>query len=614
LEVRVIDRKTTALEDKWERNRLNGYENRNGIRASDDIFNHSEQRSDQRRVRIYVPAEYSGTKKAITRTDWSQSLSLSRQLYARIGELSGAIRQKATYVVGDSWRPHFAGVDSAWGEAAEQYLEYWFDCAIARGGSFDFVTALWVDCISIDRDGDAAMLTVMEGDQPRVQFIPAHQIGFRNNVGQDIVGYGKVPEGIKGGDPYVGLRCYNGVIFANSGREIAYGIIGETAAEDRIVGIDACQLLYEPDWQDQGRGITATGYSILHWMDHEDIAHYLKRQVKQDSMQGIMHYNDSGTAEDSETWITKRTDGSANTDVKVETLEGNEFIYMKAEGGGKLAPYTSNRPDPNIQEHNKGLLRAAFQAIQWPYELYDPKEVGGASTRLIQDAARAVVNRRQRCTYKRWFRAITHALAVAMENGDLPRNEKQIGPIADWMKWQPTLPAKVTVDARYDDKTKMEKLRMCAGTYAEIYGDDAKDWKAFIRQRFVEQKYINELGVEFGVDPKEIQLLTPNGNPQPADSEGDGEGQDMLDTENLKAQFDAFGVGVRSGAITPTPQDEDYFRGLAGLPPTSPEALADWEKTKKVRKPITLAGPEGARLPGGQFSDSEKDPSENNTK
>lgn len=512
----MSDRNTTALEDKWERNRLNGYEqNRNGIRASDDIFNHSEQRSDQRRVRIFVPAEYAGTKKAITRTDWYQSLSLSRQLYARIGELSGAIRQKATYVVGDSWRPHYAGEDDKWGHIAEQWLEYWFDCAIARGGSFDFVTALWVDCVSIDRDGDSAMLSVTENGQPRVQFIPAHQIGFRNNVGQDIVGYGKVPGGIRGGEAYVGMRCYNGVIFNNSGMEVAYGILGETAPEDRIAGIEACQLLYEPDWQDQGRGITATGYSMLHWMDHEDIAHYLKRQVKQDSMQGIMHYNEAGEAPTSETFINGRTDGSANTDVKIETIEGNEFIYMKADGGGKLVPYSASRPDPNIQEHNKGLLRAAFQAIQWPYELYDPKEVGGASTRLIQDAARAVVNRRQRCTYKRWFRAITHALSAAMDNGDLPRNEKQSGPIADWMKWQPTLPSKVTVDARYDDKTKMEKIRMGAGTYAELYGDDGKGWKEFIRQRVTEQKFFEDECEAQGVEIDKCQILTPNGNPPP---------------------------------------------------------------------------------------------------
>lgn len=77
--------------------------------------------------------------------------------------------------------------------------------------------------------------------------------------------------------------------------------------------------------------------------------------------------------------------------------------------------------------------------------------------------------------------------------------------------------------------------------------------------------------------------------------------------EDLKAQFDAYGVGVRAGAITPTPADEDHFRAVAGLPPTSAEALDDWNKTKKVRKPITLAPPEGSAKPtfGGQQSQPE---------
>lgn len=72
--------------------------------------------------------------------------------------------------------------------------------------------------------------------------------------------------------------------------------------------------------------------------------------------------------------------------------------------------------------------------------------------------------------------------------------------------------------------------------------------------------------------------------------------------EALKQEMDSYGVGVRAGAITPTPADEDYFRSKAGLPPTSDEAMEAWAKENNVRRPITLANSEGTRQPVSSFA------------
>jgi lambda family phage portal protein len=58
--------------------------------------------------------------------------------------------------------------------------------------------------------------------------------------------------------------------------------------------------------------------------------------------------------------------------------------------------------------------------------------------------------------------------------------------------------------------------------------------------------------------------------------------------ETLKAKFDAYGVGVRAGSITPQKADEDAFRLESGLPEMGPEAEGAWVEDKGVRRPITL--------------------------
>jgi hypothetical protein len=504
----------------------NAENHRNGVRAADDIWNHSGQRSDGMRLRITVPPEYAGTKRAITRTDWASSLSISRQLFGRVGEIAGAFRQKATYVIGDSWSPQFQGKNQKWGRIAEQWLENWFCVANLRGEPFDFITSLFVDCIHIDRDGDHAMLCVMDGGQPRIKFIPAHQIAFRNSVVQDINGVGTVPDG-----RFKGYKTYNGVIFHPLGPVVGYSVLGPTAKEDTQYGVDECQLLYDPDWSDQGRGIPSVARaSILTTMNYEDILYFIQRQVKQDSAQGLLHYNEEGAAEDSEDFITGKDSGSPNEDVKIELKEGNEVLYFKAMGGGKLEPFRSDRPHPNTDAHNMRLLRGIFLASGWFYELYDPTQIGGAPTRLIQDQARNSVNHRQRLSFKRWIRAIAHGLSWAMQTGELPRNEDN-----DWLDFFPTLPSKITVDARYDDKTKLERIRFGGGTYSALFGDEGKNWQKEIRQRITEQKFLQDECEAQDVELDKVQLLTPNGNPSiGGDSEKDN--LDANDTPEEKAQ------------------------------------------------------------------------------
>lgn len=391
---------------------------------------------------------------------WREMLGYSRQLFAQLGNLGGAIVQKAIYSVGEAWKPQFYGADTAWGEKAEEWLaERFYPVADVRGNGFDFATNLFLDSIALDVDGDAAMiLTASETGFPQVQFVPADRI--TGNA-----------EKIATGD-FKGSKLVNGCILSPGGRVIGYRIqTGERQEDFTDLSTYNCQLLFEPEWQSQQRGIPRVGRVILDWFDVQDIDGFLKRGVKLDASQGILHFTESGTADTAETAISDSDAGATDTDLRIETLEGGEIRYFKANTGEKIESFSSDRPHPNTEAFIARIERRGLLAVGWFYELLDPSKIGGASVRLIQDQARASVRNRQKTIRKRAKRAVTYAIALAMKNKLIPRND------GDWWKWDFELPAQITVDAGYDRQADVEDLKLGITTRAEISAKKGKWWE-----------------------------------------------------------------------------------------------------------------------------------------
>ena len=57
----------------------------------------------------------------------------------------------------------------------------------------------------------------------------------------------------------------------------------------------------------------------------------------------------------------------------------------------------------------------------------------------------------------------------------------------------------------------------------------------------------------------------------------------------MQKEFNSYGIAVRAGAITPTPEDEVYFRAKAGLPAMTSAARKSWAEENNTRRPITLS-------------------------
>ena len=57
---------------------------------------------------------------------------------------------------------------------------------------------------------------------------------------------------------------------------------------------------------------------------------------------------------------------------------------------------------------------------------------------------------------------------------------------------------------------------------------------------------------------------------------------------NLESTMTLYGIGVRSGAITPQREDEDHFRQSMSIPGVSSEGQRAWQEDGGIRRPVTL--------------------------
>lgn len=437
---------------------------------------------------------------------WAELVSYSRQLYAQLGNLGGAILQKNLYAVGDAWKPQFKGRNTAWGEQAEEWLTHvWYPVADVRGTPFDFTTNLFLDGISMDVDGDAAMLlTRAESGFPMVQFFPAHRIGSRQADGE-----------IKGG-AYDGAKIVNGCVKNRAGRVIAYRVLGDKKEEDLDVPAANLQLLYEPEWQSQDRGIPRIARTLLDWFDLQDIDVFLKRGVKLEQSVGLLHYNQEGEAPSASDIIVPREEGTPNQDVKIERREGGEIMYFRAGLGEKIESFMAQRPHPNTEAFISRLERRGLLAVGWFFELLDPSRIGGAAVRLIQDQARHSVAARKKTIRKRAYRAVVYALARAMKDRFLPDNPE---PNLDWARWDFTTPAQLTVDEGYSRAADIDDLDRGLTTKADVAGKYGRWWEDVDAQRDREVRSLltraTALMEEFNIDLDAALNLLEKRSPNP---------------------------------------------------------------------------------------------------
>jgi capsid protein len=420
------------------------------------------------------------TRQLIPTGTHQQLVSAGRWLFGNFAPVRGALLEQCTYSV-QPFIPQYVGKDLDWGVRAESWLSDWHKIMDIQGRC-DFEEFLYLSLLSIKRDGDVGvMLTNTAGGYPAVQLIPAHRIASRTQNANE----------------------HNGVISNKQGRAVSYMIDGERKVSARDMA-----LCFFPEWSDQGRGVTPLSAVTGDLQDIKELREYELNAQKAASSIALVEHNEDGYADDSEAFIDQTID-DGNLTTTLETLEGGAIRYFRAGSGSKIEVLDRNRPGANAQDFENTILRSAFQALEWPFDLsLDPSKIGGAVVRLVTAKAQRTVEKNQRLVRKIAKRIDGYALAKAMKLGLLPQPKG-----GDWYSWHYQGPRKISVDGGRDAAAGREDYKLGLTTLQELYADRGLHWEDEVEKRITEQRFVLDLAEKHGIDPNRVQLLTPNGLP-----------------------------------------------------------------------------------------------------
>lgn len=452
--------------------------------------------------RPWEPVELRDIGDLVPAYDRATLVSASRRLYLNHPILSGSIEQRSMYCIGKAWAPKFTGADKAFGDAATEWLtEEWFKICDVAGPAYDFQTGLYNSSNGIDRDGgDFIIFSQTDTGYPQIQHIPSHRVGNPRGMTDGPIASG----------PYRNAKLVDGIVYNRAGTPIAIAYISQECELIKWVSMRDCIHVFDPTWQEQGRGLPAFT-TVLNALRDSLQSHEWEQmaQLMMSSI-GLIEKNETGAADmnNPESLATGTQSGVAlGSGITTETFAGGTVRYFKANSGAGLEEIKSNRPGDSWDTFQDRIYRLAFYAISWPYSFWKPTGQGTAERSEIEKAQRAIEDRQQ-LLLQPAKRMVGYAVAKAQKLGILP-------PSDDWYRWEFTMPRKLTIDDGRVGKELNEGFRtgyiniedilgMHGKTLEEHY--DARGREIYVRKKAAEKWSID--GIE--IEEREMCMLTPN--------------------------------------------------------------------------------------------------------
>lgn len=399
--------------------------------------------------------------KNIDVSEWRTIVNASQKLFWNFGPAQGALQEKSTYVVGRSWLPRFEGEDKEWGRAATDWLVSQF-YGVSHVNGMDFQTALYLDSLSVDRDGDVFCLyTEARDGYPQFQQIPWHAVGSRDNKPTVEAG------------AFRGYRQHNGVIVNEYGRPIGFRVLGRTPEEDRDISARNMDFLREPVAPDQTRGLPAFTSAILDLRDLMTMQDYVRQAAKLAAAIGLIEHNELGVADMSDPVMQLQRPGPTQQGLVGEEIFGGTVRYFRANSGAKLEQLKSEVPSEATNSLMERLLRNALHGAGLPYEFFwDASKLGGASVRAMVAKVNRTVQDRQDLLRPAARRRVGYAVSKAVKLGILPPYRGT--DLGGSLKWGFTTPPTVTVDAGYANADAREAYKLGMRTLTEILAEGGR--------------------------------------------------------------------------------------------------------------------------------------------
>ena len=528
-------------------------------------------RNDQRRLNTRNLSE--DIADMMTAHRHKMMLCDSRYIFQSFSSIAGAVKQKANYVYGGSWRLQSLSADTDFALAVEEDFKRLDQSFDIRGSNFGFRKNIWRGSKLLDVDGDFFVILTEQPETgfPKLQFLEAHKVGD----------WGDCRDGFVSDSPtYNGRRIQTGVIVDDYMAPVAYRVKDDSRVKG-FQDIPANSVVHFTDmeWYSQSRGQPTVAAAILDWYDLAETRDAQKMKQKINSILTLVESTESGTRD-----IGRNALGiGGDTDAPATTYIDSGLIRI-IKNGSSLKAHTANDPPEGWLNFTKLIEQSAFFAMGWRREMLDSSSVGGAGVRgFSADINKSIAARRETLEsgYKRLAQYII-AKRAKMGAYTLPK---------DWWKVSFTKPAEFTVDEGRMRKADIEDLRAGLITATDITERRGEHYDDVVVQRAKELDMLKKVAEDYGHNVAELAILTKPGDMIPTETESEDETEHkkaVLNFETLKAKFDSYGVGVRAGSITPQTADETAFRTEAGLPSVSPAVMAAWEKDGGYRRPITL--------------------------
>ena len=285
--------------------------------------------ANETRHRPYEPIEKKDISQLVPSVDRVKLLSHARRIYLNFGPIKNAINQRSMYSVGRAFVPQFKGSDSEFGTAATDWLTgNFYAIGDTRGGMHDLKTNLFGWSSAIDTDGEIfILLTETKTGFPQYQGIPSHRIGN--------------PNGLQDG-PQRGGTLQDGIIYYPSGEAKEYAFLDNLGKLSEWLPASNVIHLYDPEWQYQGRGLTALTHCINDCRDIIQSTEWERLAMMQMSSISLIEYNESGGPDPDDPYNALVGNEAGDKGMTVETLDGGTVRYFKSNSGGKIETLVNN--------------------------------------------------------------------------------------------------------------------------------------------------------------------------------------------------------------------------------------------------------------------------------
>jgi capsid protein len=426
----------------------------------------------------------------------------ARYINSSNSTVSGAVKQKAGKVYGESWRFQSHSEDAEFVKAVEADFEK-IDAAIdIRGPQYSFRRNIKIESKLLDIDGDFfVLLTETKTGFPRLQYLEAHRIGCLPCDNEDVVEAGT----------YRGLNIKNGIIYNENGAEVAYRVIAEGGDDFRDITARDMIHVTDPDWFSQGRGIPSIASGMLDWYDLAEVKDYEKISQKVSSALTLIEKNETGK-NDAANRIINGGGGASAAPFQSELMAGGTIRYLK--NSGSLEAHESSRPSDGFLKFSKMIEAAAFYGMKWRREMLDSSAVGGAGVRAFQRDINDSINERVEVLAFFKKRMALYIIAKRAKQGIYTLPD-------DWMKCSFTKPREFTVDDGQSRKADRDDVRAGLASPNDILSRRGHDPIEFTRKHaafLVERDAIAEAA---GIDPMRLgtSLLPGDIPPESDDNE-----------------------------------------------------------------------------------------------